>query len=146
MNFIKYIIVIILFLSSCNTDKVQKTESNHSDADIFWMQFVKAMETNDINFLIKNSLDTISCFDCNIDIENETNYFDAKFIFQNYKDKIMHLKLLSKKDYSISELDSNLIKIVYRVDALKAPEGGYSLIFTLLNKNEKYYFQGMMVQ
>ncbi|NOZ34855.1 MAG: hypothetical protein GXO80_06115 [Chlorobi bacterium] len=146
MDVIKYVIVVFLFFNSCNADKDSKTEKEYPDVDIFWMQFVKAMENNEVNFLVKNSLDTVSCFDCNIDLNNEVNYFDAKSIFQNHMNKIMHLKSLSKKEYLVSEVDSNLMKIVYNVKTPKAPEGGYSLIFSLIKKDGKYFFQGMMVQ
>ncbi len=139
---INILISLIVFIS-CNT---QNNEQKLTKADSIWLKFAKAMESKDTDFLINNSLDTVSCFDCNIDTNNEINYFDAGFIFKNHIDKIMHLKSLSKQKYSTYEIDGNLIKIVYTVKSPKAPEGRYSLIFTLIKNNNKYYFQGMTVQ
>ena len=141
------ILISLIVFGSCNIENdLQNNEQKLTKTDSIWLKFAKAMESKDVDFLINNSLDTVSCFDCSIDTNNEINYFDAEFIFQNHIDKIMHLKSLSKKEYSISEIDSNLIKIVYNIKSPKAPEGGYGLIFTLIKKNDKYYFQGMMVQ
>ncbi len=140
------ILISLIVFSSCNIENNSYNEKKLTKTDSIWLKFAKAMELKDVDFLINNSLDTISCFDCCIDTNNEINYFDAEFIFQNHLDKLMHLKSLSKKEYLISEIDSNLIKVVYNVKTSQAPEGGYSLIFTLIKKDDKYYFQGMMVQ
>jgi len=57
----------------------------------------------------------------------------------------MHLPILTDKTFSTYQGDSSLT-IVYTVKSFHAPEGAYGLLFTLLRKGEKYYFQGMLVQ
>jgi len=38
------------------------------------------------------------------------------------------------------------LRVVYNIKAPQAPEGSYGLIFTLIRKERKYLFQGMLVQ
>jgi len=139
--------ILLAGLSFCNNEsRIKDNDKQHSYADSIWLEFAKALELKNTVFLINNSLDTVSCFDCNIDINNEKNYFESEFIFKNHIDKIMHLKSLTDKEYSISQVSEKIIKVVYNVKASKAPEGAYSLIFTLVKSKGRYYFKGMMVQ
>lgn len=144
---ITFTFILLTGLCFCNIkSNIKDSDKQLTYADSIWLNFAKALEIKDTNFLINNSIDTVSCFDCNIVINNEMNYFDSEFIFKNHIDKIMHLKSLTDKEYSISQIGENMIKVVYNVKATKAPEDGYSLIFTLVKINGKHYFTGMMVQ
>lgn len=58
----------------------------------------------------------------------------------------MHLPNLSDKPFSTYQVQDDLLRIGYTVKTPQAPEGAYSLFFTLVKKGKKYYFQGMMVQ
>ena len=103
------------------------------------------MEMKNIDFLINNSLDSVTCYDCSI-LDGQKEIFASEFIFKNYLDKIMHIQSLLNKEFSTYQVDSKLIRIVYQVKTQQAPEGEYGLIFTLIKKDKKYYFKGMMVQ
>jgi len=142
------VISAIFFLSSTcgSSNPDNQSKQKYTSLDSVWLPFAEAMESKNIEFLIKNSLDSITCYDCNIDSANEQEYFDSEFILKNYLDKIMHLPTLSDKVFSTYQININLIKVVYKIKAQQAPEGEYGLIFTLVKKENKYLFQGMMVQ
>jgi hypothetical protein len=142
-----FLLISMIVLGACNIENnAHNNEKKLTKTDSIWLKFAEALESKDINYLIKNSLDTISCFDCNIDSDNEEEYFNKEFIFQNYIDRIMHIDSLSKRDYSSYCIDNNRIKIVYSIYSKKSPEGKYSLIFSLTKIKDNYYFQGMIVQ
>lgn len=138
---------IMLLSSTCsNPIKASQPKNQYSYLDSIWLPFAKAMDTKDIAFLIRNSFDTVSCADCKIEPDLEKGKFDSKFIFQNHLEKVRHLQTVSNKDFSTYQVDSNMIRVVYRVKAPQAPEGAYGLIFTLIKKDGKYLFEGMIVQ
>lgn len=125
---------------------MKKQKKEYTKLDSIWLPFAKAMEAKDIEFLIKNSLDSVTCYDCCLDTANEKVDFESKFIFKNHLDKIMHLTTLTDRDFSTYQIDSSLIRIGYSVKSFYAPEGAYGLFFTLVKKGKKYYFKGMIVQ
>jgi hypothetical protein len=53
---------IFLLSSTCNSSRPDKRQQEYSSLDSIWMPFVKAMESNDIEFLIENSLDSLTCY------------------------------------------------------------------------------------
>lgn len=118
----------------------------YSGIDSVWLKFAKAMDSKDIDFLIKNSLDSVTCYDCNIGVDSSKEYFNTKFIFTNHLDKIKHLQVLLNKPFSTYKVDNDYAKVVYNIRVPQAPEKDYGLFFTLVKKVKTYYFQGMMVQ
>lgn len=128
--------------SKCNS----KTKQEYTSLDSLWLPFAKAMELKDIEFLTENSLDSLACYDCNIYMDNQQEYFDSEFLLKNHLDKVMHLTTLTDKPFSTYQVQNDLLRIGYIVKTPQAPEGAYSLFFTLVKKGKKYYFQGMMVQ
>jgi hypothetical protein len=134
----------IHLMGSCSGFKNQDQKYIMTTTDSLWIEFAKAMESNNIDFLIDNSLDSITCYDCNIGTDNQKIYFDSQFIFRNHMDKIMHLKSLTDKEFS-SYHDDNIIQISYTIKASQAPEGAYNLIFTFIKKGKRFLFQGMLV-
>jgi hypothetical protein len=101
------------------------------------------MESRNINYLIINSLDTIQCGDCNLD-KNRNEYFSSRFVFENHLEKIMHLKSLTNRNYSMYQDDSS-IHVMYEIRTSNALEGGYNLIFNFVKVDSKYFFAGMIV-
>lgn len=152
MNLLYFLLAIgiswnILFTSIYdNQIEENQTKNQYNRIDSIWMQFAKAMDSKNIDFLIANSLDTITCTDCKIEPDFQREDFDSKFIFQNHLREIMHLKTLSNKEFSTFLVGDNLIRVVYNIRGSLAQEESYSLIFTLINENGKYLFQGMLVQ
>lgn len=141
------ILSIIFFLSSsCISLGSDKKQQEYSSLDSIWLPFVNAMESKDIEFLIANSLNSLTCYDCNIDLDNQEEYFDSEFLLKNHLDKVMHLSTLTDKPFSTYQVQNDLVRIGYKIKTPQAPESTYSLFFTLTKKGEKYYFQGMMVQ
>lgn len=136
----------VFFSSTCSTSSSDKNQQEYTSNDSIWLPFLNAMESKDIEFLKNNSLDSLTCFDCNIDINNSQEYFDADFLLKNHLDKVMHLPSLIDKEFSVYKVKNDLLKIGYTIKAPKAPEGAYNLFFTLVKKGDRYYFQGMMVQ
>lgn len=146
-SFTVIVLVIILLFSSCYNCKKRKLLNNeHTSIDSIWLQFAKAMDSNDVEFLINNSLDTISLAEFDMQAGGQKENYESKFIFQNHLNKVMHLKTLSNQKFSSYQVDTNLIRVVYNIKAHQAPEGSYGLVFTLIKKEGKYLFQGMLVQ
>jgi hypothetical protein len=139
----------IVFLSSTCDRSLKtnyKSKQDYTSLDSTWLNFANAMESKNIDFLIENSLDSITCYDCCFGSDTQKEYFDSEFIFKNHLDKVMHISSLIDQTFSTYQVDSNKVRVIYYVKAQQAPEGEYGLIFTLEKKGEKYYFQGMMVQ
>lgn len=75
-----------------------------------WNEFALAMETKNLEYLIKNSFDTIQCIDCIINNKSEN------------LDKLMHLDSLTNIEFSTYTTDS-IIRVSYSVKWKLAPEG-----------------------
>ena len=91
------------------TDKNIKTQKN-TKKNLIWVNFKDAIENNKIDYLLKNSIDSIQCIDCVIG-KNEKLH-SSKFIFKNHIKKLYNKELLKNKDYSISINDS-IIRVIY---------------------------------
>ena len=113
-------------------------------ADSIWDYFVRAMETDDIEYMIANSLDSINCSELDIPTEKNDEIYESKFIFNNNLDKLMHQDNLLTRDHNTYETDST-IYINYQIKCSKAEEGGYNLIFFFEKKENKYLFSGMIL-
>jgi hypothetical protein len=102
------------------------------------------MEKKNIDFLIRNSLDTIQCVDCDIRPDRETEFYDAELIFNSHLDKLGRLKSLEDKEFTTHEED-NIIRVNYSFPATFSQDHGYNLIFTFVKVDDKYLFTGMIV-
>ena len=140
------LLIILFTINSCSNRKTS-IQNQLTKIDTIWIDFVYAFEKNDLDYLIKNSTNTILCTDCQID-NSESEIYDAKFIFKKHLAKIKHLKTLSNKNFSSSNLQANnKIYITYQVNSKNVPNAkGYSLIFVLKKEKEKFLFNGMIVQ
>jgi hypothetical protein len=131
----------MLTILSC--DKTDKRETL-TQADSLWVNFMTQLENGNIDFLIKNSLDTIQCVDCEISSDRETEFYDAELIFNNHLDKLKHLKSLKDEEFTTHEED-NVIRVNYSFPATFSQDRGYNLIFTFIKVDDKYLFAGMFV-
>lgn len=97
------------------------------------------MNSKNIDFLVANSLDSISCVDCepNNSGTDKQNY-QAVDLFTNLLPELMHLNDLTTAEFSTFE-DSTSIKVNYSIKSNNAPEGGYNLIFILERVNGNFY-------
>jgi hypothetical protein len=140
------LIFIIQFISC--TNPMKKENNNEKDfkrdsfADSLWIKYATAMETKNLDFLEKNSFDTIQCVDCIFDNKSENEYYDSKMIFVDYLDKLMHLDSLTNREFSTFRNDT-IIRISYSIKWKLAPEGAYGLVFTFKKGNDKFLFNGM---
>ena len=109
-----------------------------TSTDSLWLNFATAMERNDLEYLLANSLDSIRCVDCNPTTPNwEDEVYEAEYLFRNHLTDLMHLDNLTS-GFSTYQ-DSTLLRVGYSVEAPQAEEGVYTLVFTLERINEKYF-------
>jgi len=137
------VIIISIFIYS-STDFQEEKFKKKMASDSLWLQFAHCMETNDIQFLMENSLDTIQCAECNLDGKSENEYYESRFVFEKHIDKLMHLNSLHNRYYSIYQ-DDSLMHVVYSVKTTNTVEGGYNLIFNFIKVDDKYLFKGMIM-
>jgi hypothetical protein len=144
MKYFGQILFLFLFtwtLWSCSrADKLETL----SQADSVWINFMAQLENKNIGFLIKNSLDSIQCVDCDIKSDRKTEFYDAEFVFKNHLDELKHLKSLKDKEFTTHEED-NLIRVHYSFPATFSQDHGYNLVFTFIKVDDKYLFTGMFV-
>lgn len=136
----------ILAFSCCSSkqsDEERLDERTTTPASL-WLQFAKGMESKNIEYLMENSLDTIQCADCNLSGNPDNEYYESRFVFEAHLDRLMHLPSLSDRNHTIYQ-DNGLMHVVYEINAPKAFEGGYNLIFTFIKVDSKYLFEGMIV-
>jgi hypothetical protein len=128
---------------SCENEKKQKKLSK---SDLKWIEFVTALENDDYDYLINNSLDTIQCTECEFIENNESDLYSSKFLFSNpkYVKKLKHIDSLLHEEFTTYEVPG-MIKVNYKIKSRYAPEGGYNLIFTFVLMDDKYLFTGMLV-
>jgi hypothetical protein len=129
--------------SSCN-DTTRSGGKKLTQADSVWINFRTQLESENIDFLIKNSLDTIQCADCDIKTERQTEFYDADIVFKEHIDKVKYLKSFKDKEFSTYAVD-NLIRVNYSFPATNSQDKGYNLIFTFIKVDERYLFMGMIV-
>jgi hypothetical protein len=114
-------------------------------ADSIWQNFMIALETKQIDYLLNNSFDSIHCSELNdTTLASIGDKYDAKFIFENYLNKLMHLKNLSTQKSHIFYNDS-IIRIQFPIKSKAAEEDGYDLIFMFNKSDNKYLFSGMLL-
>lgn len=131
------LISICMLLSNCSIRSEHTRILTASDS--LWLDFANAMEQRNMKFLITNSLYSIRCIDCepnNLNRENEV--YEAKYLFNNFLSELMHLNKLATTEFSTYQ-DSTLIRVNYKIEHDKVPEGVYNLIFTLEQRHGKYY-------
>lgn len=144
MRYFGQTLFLLLFtLTFLSCDKTGKRETL-TQADSIWINFRTQIENKNIDFLIKNSLDTIQCVDCDIRPDHGSEFYDAAVVFNNHLDKLKHLKSLKEKEFTTHEED-NMISVNYSFPATFSQDHGYNLIFTFIKVDDKYLFTGMFV-
>ena len=139
------LVVIIQFVGCVN---ILKKETNSKDlkktsfADSLWIEYATAIETKNIEYLIKNSFDIIQCVDCILDNKSNSEYYYSEILFNGYLDKLMHMDSLTNREFSTFMTDS-IIRINYNIEWKLAPEGAYGLVFTFKKRDERFKFYGM---
>lgn len=133
--------VLVIFLTACMFISVRCSE--RGDVNKFWIKFVDKMNSNDFEYLINNSLDTIMCSDCSIDKLSENEMYSSNLIFKQYIKCLIHIDLL-KHNYSIYKTDNEII-VIYNIKPTISFEGGYDLIYKFVKKDDKYKFFGMIL-
>ena len=146
-------VLIIVFLlglvfNGCNRLNRNNHSSSNADRNIFtdslWIEFAKALENRNINFLESNSIDSIKCSECFSDSLSNYELYDSKQIFENHLDKLLHLKNLTSRNFETYQ-DDSIIRISYFIEARKSEEGGYNLIYLFEKRGTKYLFGGMVL-
>lgn len=92
---------ILLMTFSASSQSGNKKKEQLPSPDSLWIQFATKMETNDFEFLVKNSLDTIQCADCNLDGNPGNEFYEAKVVFRYHMSKLTHIDSLLSKTYNI---------------------------------------------
>ena len=103
-----------------------------------------ALESKDIEFLLQNSLDSIQCAECKIEVTNSSERYDAKLIFESYSDQLMHLKALKGLDFSTHE-ENGKMYVNYQIETSEFDKNSYNLIFRFVKTAKGYKFSGMIV-
>lgn len=139
MRIIFKIAILILLgelLVSCSSTTERTRTLTATDS--LWLNFAVAMDNKNIDFLLANSLDSISCVDCEPNNSgSDKKIYQAEYLFMNFLPELMHLDDLTTAEFSTFE-DSTSIKVNYSIKSSNAPEGGYNLIFVLEKRNGKY--------
>ena len=125
--------LLIAFIS-CNN------KPNHFEKNVHWEKFKTKLKNNDIDYLVKNSLDSIKCVDC---VPNEgENSYTPKFIFKEYKNEFYNKNLLDKKEYSVYQ-DNLMIRINYGYEGRFGNEG-HNIIYMFDKTKGKFLLTGMI--
>lgn len=138
------VFLIPLTFCSSNQEQVLNKRSNLTLADSIWFQFARNMEIRNIDYLIKNSLDTIQCTECEVGVNHNNYYYNAKMIFDDHLDKLMHLDSLTNREHS-TYMDDNEMHVIYSIETNQYFEGYYGLIFNFKRDGNKYLFSGMVL-
>ncbi len=115
-------------MNCCSYFKQPEKERRLSYADSLWIDFANAMETKNLDYLIRNSLDTIKCSELNIVTEKSNEFYNSELIFKKYLKQLMHLNSLLDKRYTTFQ-DDSLIHVNYLIESKFAEEKGYNLIY-----------------
>ena len=105
-----------------------------------WEDFKLSLEEKNLEYLIKNSFDSIKCIDCDI-INSEREYF-SKVVFEKYLDKFYNQDLLKDKQYSVFKNDS-ILRINYSFRN-KFGELSSNTIYMFDKKEDKFILSGMI--
>jgi hypothetical protein len=115
-------------------------KSNNFKGNTFWGNYKIHLQNNDIDYLVKNSLDSIKCIDC---FKNEVEkLYSSKFIFENYKNEFYNKKKLDKKEYSVYKNDS-IIRINYSFENRFGDES-HNTIYMFDKIEGKFLLTGMI--
>ncbi len=143
-------LILCVFLGCKDYKQVDKKRElkNLSFADSTWIRFAQAMELKDYNYLMKNSLDTIRCTECDmkrgLGFQKENDFYDSQIVFKTRIDELMHLDSLTNREFSTFEGD-DIIYVNYIVKSKKSMDFGYNLIFTFIKTNKGFKFNGMII-
>jgi len=141
--------IVIFSIFACSelrqTEKEIITEKTElTFADTLWIDFARALESKNLEYLIQNSLDIIQCTECEIGIEKANEFYESGLIFKTHINQLMHLKSLTDKKYVKYQTDS-LVHINFKIEAPKSEEGGYNLIYTFIRTEKGFKFKGMIM-
>ena len=128
------LILSVLLVFSC------KNESNQLTENPVWEKFKNGIENEDLTYLLNNSLDSIYCTDCILDVDNELH--SKQLIFEKHRKNLYSSELLKGKTYSTHETDS-IIRISYSFEKLSGNEAS-SIIYMFNRIENKYLFTGMI--
>ena len=60
--------------------------------------------------------------------------------------KDLRIETLKEIPFSVFETDTNTYKITYHITSKNAPNGTYSLFYTVVKENGEFLFSGMLFQ
>jgi hypothetical protein len=135
--------LILVILAALTSGSCKKTDKVLTQADSVWINFKTQLGTGNIEYLIKNSLDSIQCVDCDIETERPTEFYDTDFILRNHLDKFK-LESIRDKEFDTYVID-DLIRVNYSFPATFFHDHGYNLIFTFQKVDNIYLFTGVIV-
>lgn len=128
-----------ILLFSCGSqalkhDTKKDNEINEVENKI-WFDFKSAIDKRDSNYFLNNSLDTIHCVDCVLDVDKriDENY-SAKFLFEKHLDEVSPPKNADRNLHSVSFSDDSSKVIVDYV----FPNS--NLFYFFVKDGEKYKF------
>ena len=144
------ILVIVFTLSasilSCRQPQhPPEVKAAPSKSDSLWLDFARALESNDTKYLKQHSKDSIQCAECKCNGKTDVEYYKSEEVFSYCLEQLKHLKSLTNVNFSTSEYGDEVIRVNYTIKAPKAEEGGYNLIFFFEKTNKGYLFKGMIV-
>ena len=135
-------LILILTFSSLSVMSQKSKDSSIVFADSIWTAFSQAALNKDLDYLSKNSMDSITCVDCNIGPDRK--YYSAESVYQNDSSKLNQMvTYLANKDYS-SYMEGSEIKIMYNIKSKYAEEGREGWLFTFKKIENEYKFTGML--
>ena len=122
---------------NCSSRREQPRKLTATDS--LWLNFATAMNNKNIDFLLANSLDSISCVDCEPNNSGtDKRVHDAEYLYMNLMPELRYLNDLTATKFSTFE-DSTSIKVNYSIKSNNALEGSYNLIFILELVNGNFY-------
>lgn len=128
------ILTLVISLSSC------KKNSKTFEKNSFWENFKSKIENNSIDYLVKNSFDSIQCIDC---VANKgEKLHPSKFIFKNYKTQFYDNSFLDGKEYSVYK-DDSIIRVNYSFKS-KIGNEKHHIIYIFDKQDGKFLLSGMI--
>jgi|TARA_R110000868_G_scaffold367410_2_gene630380 predicted metalloprotease with PDZ domain len=125
------ILIMIFSIISCQKKSTQKLD--------IWEKVLSSVKSNDKEFLIKISNDTLDCIECN---EGKSIIIKEKFFSNSYD----QLQQLDKKEYSYYVENSKIdgYSKLYRINYNKENNGNkYNIIYSLLEGEKGIKFLGV---
>ena len=138
--------IIFCFLFACNNGHGITKAEKLTRTDSIWVNFARAMENNDMDYLLSNSLDSIKCTECDMNrglgYQREDHIYESGVVFRQRMSEIMHIDSLSEKEFLTAQ-QGDLIYVSYKVRSKKIMEPDYNLIFIFKKTLNGYKFTGM---